>query len=170
MNDNYPIKYAVLGLIDENNTTFGFIASKCYVIEDSIRYLPDGNNIKYHKVVFPYTNIVDYINKIYYDYHTQDIGCRNIPEYNLYNASIAMNLFDNYEDAHVEATLSNQKLVEDLISKLPWSHPDYEKEKEKISFIFSLNMTTCRKFEELIQKQTGDMKISNKENILINKR
>ena len=47
---------------------------------------------------------------------------------------------------------------------------DYEKEKEKISFIFSLNMTTCRKFEELIQKQTGDMKISNEENILICKR
>lgn len=81
-----------------------------------------------------------------------------------------MKLFDNYEDAHTEAALSNQQLVENLIFKLPWSHPNYEKEKEKINFIFSLNMTTCRKFEELIQKQTSDMNISNEKIILINKR
>ena len=64
MNVNYPIKYAVLELRDENNATFGFIASKSYVIEDSIRYLPDGSNIEYHYVVFPYSNVVDYIKKI----------------------------------------------------------------------------------------------------------
>lgn len=172
MNANYPIKYAVLELRDENNATFGFIASKSYVIENSVRYLPDGSNIEYHYVVFPYSNVVDYIKKIYYDYHTQDIGYRTIPEYdlygNIYNISVVMKLFDNYEDAHTEAALSNQQLVENLISKLPWSHPNYE--KEKINFIFSLNMTTCRKFEELIQKQTSDMNISNEKIILINKR
>ena len=174
MNYNYPIKYAVLELIDENNMTFGFVASKCYIIEDSTRYLADGSSIKYHQVVFPYTNIVDFRQKVYYDYHTQDIGCRNVPGYdlegNLYNASIAMKLFDNYNDAKAEANLHNQILLKKSISELPWSHPNYEKEKEKINFIFSLNMTTCRKFEELIQKQTSDMNISNEKLILINKR
>ena len=163
-NLTYPVKYAVLELIDEFNTTFGFIASKCYVIEDVTRYLPDGSNREYHKVVFPYTNIVDYKQKIYYDYQTQDIGHHNIPEYdlcgNICNAYITTKVFDNYDDAYIYAIVNNQQLIENLIFKLPWSHPNYEKEREEINLKFSLDMTTCEKFEELILKQTKDMKLA----------
>ena len=56
--------------------------------------------------------------------------------------------------------INNQQLIENLIFKLPWSHPNYEKEKEEINLKFSLDMTTCEKFEELILKQTKDMKLA----------
>ena len=115
MNANYPIKYAVLELRDENNATFGFIASKSYVIENSVRYLPDGSNIEYHYVVFPYSNVVDYIKKIYYDYHTQDIGYRTIPEYdlygNIYSISVVMKLFNNNKNTKSKDNIHKKKLL-----------------------------------------------------------
>ena len=161
----YPIKYAVLELTDENSKTFGFIVSKCYVVEALTKYLPDGNSRKYYKVVFPYTNIVDYKQKICYEYHTQDIGIRYTPNYDyfgeIYNGKVVDELFDNYDVAYVNSILKNKQLVEDLYSKLPIFHPNYEKEKEEISSKFSLNMSLCEKFEKLILEQTRDMIIVN---------
>ena len=168
MNDNkllYPIKYAVLRLVDEKNTIIGFIVSKCYVIEDIIKHYETGESKQYHKVVFPYTDIAYYKQKLYYDYKTDDIGIRDYPKYdlynNIYNTYVVERLFNNYDEAYVYATINNKYLAEALISKLPWSHPNYEKEEKEISLKFSLDMVTCEKFEELILKKTKDMIVEN---------
>ena len=171
MNDSelrYPVKYAILELMDENNKIYGFVVSKCYVIEDLTKYLDDGSSINYHKVVFPYSNILYYRQKLYYDYQTKDIGVKCTPKYDffgeLYNGHIVDELFDSYDMAYIHAAKKNQELGKKLVSSVMVFSPNYKEELEKVNLNFSLNMATCAKFEKLIFENTRDMVIINERN------
>ena len=171
MNDSelrYPVKYAILELMDENNKIYGFVVSKCYVIEDLTKYLADGSSINYHKVVFPYPNILYYRQKLYYDYQTKDIGVKCTPKYDffgeLYNGHIVDELFDSYDMAYIHATKKNHELGKKLASSVMVFSPNYQEELEKVNLNFSFNMATCEKFEKLIFENTRDMVIVNEKN------
>ena len=56
---NYPVKYAILDLkaqggrnLAYRNISYGFIASKCYVLEKTTSY-KNCNPKQYYKVFFP---------------------------------------------------------------------------------------------------------------------
>ena len=46
------------------DSDYGFVVTKCYVLEDTIKYFSNGGKQEYYKVVFPYPNISNYKKKI----------------------------------------------------------------------------------------------------------
>lgn len=159
MNNNFkfPIKYAVLKL------SIGFIVSKCYIIEDTTRYYEDGSSNKQYNVVFPYPSIEEYMDNIYYDYDTKDIGARNTPKHdfwgNVYNTQTVEKVFDSYLEASLYASIKNKELSSNILQL----HSKYQQEVEDINLKFSLDMKVCEKFEKLIFEKTTDMEVLKEE-------
>lgn len=168
---NYPIKYAVLKLKEKSGygynseeTIFGYIVSKCYVIEKSIRYYPDGTNKLFYKVVFPFKDISEYKANLYYNYETQDIGNENIPIFDRYRnvcpIDIVSNIFDDYEDASEVSKEKNEELKSKLISEIPISLTNLKSKIDDFELLFSLRMNTCHKFEKIVEMKTQNMNIT----------
>lgn len=166
----YPIKYAVLKLKREGgwndnyeDVTVGYIASKCYLVESSIKYRRDGSNAIMHSVVFPYSDFTRF-----YFQDNPNISSLPIEEEPRYDAldypypiRIVDKLFDNYEEAKKEAEIQNLKLKHDCISKLylgigkNWNDliRDFEKK-------FEDDMKKCNLYEEMITKSTKKDKVT----------
>ena len=158
---NYPIKYTVLELKENGgyqagyeDITQGFIVSKCYVIESSIIYNPDGSNVVTHKVVFPFKDIEEF--KISLRNGSENIGTAQIPRYDgsgsIYPISIVPDLYDSYEEAKVAAEEKNKEHRYNLILN-----------KESIGK-FETSLEICNKFERLVLAATEDMDISKEVN------
>lgn len=164
----YPIKY---GLLEIPNSTFGYVVSKCYVVEDTVKYYPNGSRQEYHKVVFPYPSIGNYLLKMRYDAETKSLGIRNYPKYDMFNnicnTSVVRELFDSYEEAYVYATVKNQNLINELYEKIPFKHTDdiklKDEERERLSSRFQTDLETCERFERLILENTTDMIVDGEE-------
>ncbi len=160
MKDNeikYPIKYAVMEIPD---SAYGFVVTKCYVLEDTIKYFSNGGKQEYYKVVFPYPNISNYKKKREYDSETKSLGERNYPKYDMFNqvcnACVIKDVFDSYNEAYAIATIRNRDHINDLHARL-FSSGSSETEKEKLSLKFDRDMAICESFERLILENTKDM-------------
>ena len=172
---NYPIKYAVLELKEKGgylygyeDITQGFIVSKCYVIESSIIYNPDGSNIIIHKVVFPFKDIENF--KISLRNGNQNIGNVETPQYDacgrIYPTNVVTDLFDSYELAKETAKEKNEEHRCNLISKVPvpisarLSNSNWQKQYEELKQKFDNGLEICNLFEQLVLAATEDMNIS----------
>lgn len=168
---NYPIKYAVLELKvrgnwknDYNEKTVGFIASKCHVISQNIRYLENGTSKLSYQVVFPYINIEGYKNRMLRDLPFAEI--ERVPSFgpggDCLNATIVPEIFDTYDEASEVAKNENYKIQMPLARALPISiySPLRELKREEKRQKLDSELAICKSFEQDILKATSEMTIS----------
>lgn len=179
---NYPIKYAVLEVKERGGyavnyeiVTLGFIVSKCYVIESSIRYLRSGKEEPYHKVVFPFKNITKFEEGLHSN--QKYLGEANIPNDNFYNNASLFNIvdivFEDYDDAKKFSEEKNEFVRIRHEFQRPFLFPNdklsdynkqlkiFEQEKKEIE----KRIILCHKFEEAILEQTEEMIISENDSV-----
>lgn len=165
----YPIKFAVLELKEKGNwqngyedITCGFIVSKCFVVESTIIYSPNGESKQIYKVVFPYKDIEKY--KYNFNQGSHVLGEPTIPSYNanghVYPYDIVPKIFDEYNEANELAMQMNKILRSNLISNLSILDNDFNEKYQKIKNDFNKELIICKKFEELILINTENMKIT----------
>lgn len=144
MKNNYPVKYAVIGINDEVNKIkqITYIASKCYVIEESIRYSENGEKNKFYNVCFPFTLGNDLFSFI----RTNPLnGFRQVD-----------NVYDSYDEAIYAAKLKNEEYVLNKIGILPFDERfqiNYNELIKKEEFYIE----KYKKLEKLIEENTDDM-------------
>lgn len=155
-NVKYPIKYAVLELrksggasVCYKDITLGYIVSKCYVMEVSIKNFPSGNNKVSYKVVFPFKDIdIKNIKLALPEDNNYYIGEKTLPSYDAngepYPIDEVSDLFESYEEAKKEAEVKNQKFLE------------INKKSEDIKE----QLTICQKYEKLVSLKTVDMNVT----------
>lgn len=131
--------------------------SKCYVIESSIKYSPNGDKQISHKVVFPFSNLETLRRSL----HNQSeyIGKRTIPVYDAcnrpYPVNVVTDLFDSYEEAKIDAEEKNEEYKHEFAKNPDWK----EQFKE-----FEQSLELCYLFEKLVLEATEDMNITNEMN------
>lgn len=141
MKYNYPIKYAVIPMVEQvgyyaegerEYGTVAYIATKCYLIGESKEYNAYGDLKQQYHVVFPYELASDYSNSFN----------RIKPSYNASNKcsnSISVDsIFDTFEDAALESEIKNKELLS--------SNPSYAQCIEKYKIL-----------EETIEEKTKDL-------------
>lgn len=180
----YPIKFAVLELkkhggwiVGYNDITLGYIVSKCYVVESSIKYLPSGDTKISHKVVFPFKDIN--IEKLKLDLQKEQqyyIGEKITPCYdtwgNSYPVDIVSNIFESYEEAKQEAEIKNKEIMKNLILEVSSQNSilKFKEEYENLKKQFTEQLTICQAFEQLVTIETADMDVSSEISIKLNKK
>lgn len=165
---SYPVKYAVEelkiegGYVDDyQDITKGYIVSKCYVLEDRIRYDKE-DSYTVHIVLFPYSNFEDFVryNRVIKNMRLSPFRIpsvyyekRNTPESeDLMNPRfIVEDLYDSIEDAYLEAERRNDNLRGELL--LHTSSMQYEKLSKQID----ADLDLCREYAGFIAKNTTDM-------------
>ncbi|MBQ6282190.1 MAG: hypothetical protein IJK66_01480 [Bacilli bacterium] len=159
---SYPIKYAVevLKVIGDSteeyrDITEGYIVSKCYVVEDRIKYdRNDGPTIR-HIVTFPYRRFGDF--NEYFRKHLNGDSYyeqRCVPEReNLEHPEFIVNeLYDTYEEAALAVKWKNIYLKEEKIAYI-----EHSITREKISQQIDRTFVACRLYESYISENTTDM-------------
>lgn len=164
MKINYPIKYAVMPIIEQIGWSNGlhelereydvvcYIVSKCYLISDLTKYKEDGHSIKEYEVVFPYQP------------SEFSMWKRNIPEYNLIhgyciNSNKVDAVYDSYEEALKYATTKNEKICKNAWISLPITKDIVEKIQEKKDE-FDAKLTEYKMLEQQILLNTSDIEPS----------
>lgn len=170
---NYPIKYAIQELkinkgYDSNyeDITFGFIISKCYVVNQNIKYHQDGSQTLTYNVVFPYKDIQTFTYEVLtLEYPFNEI--KSTPHYSLWNNclndTIVSEIFDTFEEATIYKQQQNNNFKRKIFKQL-----SKISEYDKLLKTFEENQTICNKYEEIILKNSNDMIIT-KEDIHIKK-
>lgn len=171
IDNKFPIKYAVLELKQKGGYTNnyediirGYIVSKCWVVESSIKYSSSGESKISHKVIFPYSNLDNF--KASLHNNGKYIGERIMPSYDAcdepYPVDIVTDLFDTYDDAKVKAKEKNDALRKELIITIPYRkyYPQF-----KITFVdveekFKSELAICQLFENEVEENTKDMIIT----------
>ena len=168
--NNFPIKYAILELKEKGGyiTNYedivrGYIVSKCWLVESSIKYFSNGNSKFSHKVIFPYKDLdilktslrndVEYIGErvtINYDFN-----------YNPYPVDVVSELFDSYEDAKIIAEEKNRIMKNNIASKIYFSvlDPRFKQTLCDYENEFAIQLSICQLFEKLSLLETEDMTI-----------
>ena len=166
---NYPIKYAVLelkergGWIDRyEDKVKGYIVSKCYVVETTIRYTKEGKEKITHKVVFPYQDLTLF--KAGLRKEEKNLGKGHIPEYDIYGRAypteVVEDLFDDYFIAKEKATQKNAELRKELLADISLTNPNWKEEKEKKEEDLLKELSICQSMEEVISFFTEGMEIT----------
>lgn len=150
---SYPIKYAVQKVTIEicgRPMTMGYVASKCYIVDDSL----DSEYIVPHYVSFPYHNIFRYPLEEYSDENLLYIRRKNKPI--RCNARVNK-LFDTFDEAKESANEVNEELKKTRIFRL--THPIHPLDRKMFEEL-ETNLEFCKRYEELIEANTGDMIIT----------
>ena len=166
--NNFPIKYAILELKEKGGylTNYedivrGYIVSKCWIVESSIKYFSNGNSIFFHKVIFPYKDLDTF--KISLSNNIEDIGKRVIINYdfnyNPYPIDIVSEIFDSYEDAKKRAEEKNKELKNSNLY-FNISDPTFKQALSNYEYQFEEQLSICQLFEQLSLLASEDMKIS----------
>lgn len=167
MNKNlgYPVKYAVLELRESGGfangyeeLTRGFIVSKCYLVEGSVRFLVTGNHEILYKVVFPFKN------NPHYELNSQNIDDRISALSGIdgvsYSVDIVSDIFDNYEEASLLAEQKNKILKAKLILKVSVLDQNWKTQFRKLNVEFQKKLAICQKIEKVIASKTKNMDVS----------
>lgn len=165
MKNNYPIKYALMPIIEQTGWTHGmhelereygvvcYIISKCYVIKETKKYDINGTSDIKYQVVFPY------------EYHEYSGWKREEPSFNLINngctnAVTVDKLYDSFEEAKKDKEEKNEK-----IHKSKYAYMRFEDLKEKIDEInteFNNTLEYYNELEQLIEENTSDLEVNRK--------
>ena len=158
MKNNYPIKYAIMSMIIDENlynekeyNEIGYIASKCYVVNEIKKYLENGNiNVSY-EVVFPF-KINQYGELVRFE-----------PSFDIYgeciNSVSVTKLFDNYEEANKYAKEKNDKIINEMVRNLPYNS-NLQQNIEKIAQQ-KKSLTNYKNLKLGIQEITKELNINN---------
>ena len=163
---NYPIKYAIQELTIQGGftqnyeeITLGFIVSKCYVINQNIKYLQNGTFETIYKVVFPYKDIDSFRYSLSGHHHYNEEP--SIPKYNYCrectNSNKVSELFDTYEEASLQAEIFNQEKRKKINFCNINAYTELVKQHNK-------DLEICKQFEQLINELQTNMTIT-KDNI-----
>ena len=179
----YPIKYAVLELKERGGWSVGYedvikgyIASKCYVVESIIKYLPNGSSKVYHKVVFPLNDFETFklkLSRKNLNHFSKDTVKYDACD-NPYPSSIVEEIFDNYDEAKTHAELKNKNLEENIILNktihMSFNSQEFIEKCKKLKAEFATQLSTCKLYEQVIAKNTKDMEITKEYLPLVKKR
>ena len=171
IDNNFPIKYAILELKEKGGyiTNYkdivrGYIVSKCWVVESSIKYFSDGSSKLFHKVIFPYKDLDTLKTSLHND--DQYIGERVTIDYDFnYNpvpVDVVSELFDSYEDAKIIAEEKNQEMKNNIASKVYFSisDPRFKQTLSAYEHEFAEQLAICYLFEKLSLLKTENMTIT----------
>ena len=167
---NYPIKYAVQELTikggwsqNYEEITLGFIVSKCYVINQNIKYLPNGTFETIYKVVFPYKDIDSFRYSLSGHHHYNEEP--SIPKYNYYgectNANKVSETFDTYEEASLNAEIFNQEKRKKIYFCNIEAYKELVEKHNK-------DLKICKQFEQITLEKTTNIPIT-KDDISVKK-
>lgn len=156
MKNNFPIKYAVMPIMEQTGWSHGlhelvrdynevaYIAAKCYLITERKKYSINGKTNISYEVVFPFEKK---------DYDWKKIE----PEYNVRgnccNSIMVDKVFNSFEEALIEAQNKNDELVSDSVR-----YCDLSKAESKISER-KIRMEYYKSLEQLIEQNTGDLNV-----------
>ena len=186
LDSKYPSKYGVLALFeyDQNNKIYldGYIASKCYIIEEVVSNVKIQNNNEAfylkspsYKVLFPYDNIISFKKQIL-DGNELNLGKISYPEFlvrdkdnylrlefpeyaldGIYtNVHNVYSLYDTFEEAKKEAIRSNEYMIKRKITYL--NEEDSNEYKETIYKEYEDKFKIYYLYEEMIRKEMDDVK------------
>lgn len=160
--NNYPIKYAVMPIIEQvswvpglhelerNYDKVGYIVSKCYVLNETKTYNQNGTFKISYEVVFPY--------------RFDNLKERIDPKLNSSNKTDK--IFDTYEDARSEVKRKNEEIIRNASKNISWDYNSFKKfEKIQIE-----KFNNLKKLEAKIMEKTEDLIIgvaTKKQNIII---
>ena len=160
MKNNYPIKYAVIPMIEQIGWSHGmhelerkygtvcYIVSKCYLVEESKKYKADGSvRVKYH-VVCPYE---------YDEYYKWN---RVEPTFNIMhgqciNDIVVDEVYDSLEDARVSKDEKNKKLLHEQFTYM--SVEEYKKRFKEIESKFNSTLAYYNQLEAMIENDVQDL-------------
>lgn len=151
-NTKYPVKYAVLELKTHTDKLKGYIVSKCFVLESTIKYLDnDAVEIK-HKVIFPYTDI-DTFEKNFKEGKKKAVSLMHNVSYYITEVE---QIYDTYEEAKELATLESTN-VDNYVKNLRMTRTMNSKSYAKLKQEIKDNLYICDEFESYISEQTENM-------------
>lgn len=166
---NYPVKYAVLELKTKGgfihnfeDITVGFIASKCYVVNQNVRYFEDGASKVSYQVVFPYNDIHNYKWRSlggfsFYDTEiTPSFGYHG----DCVNANVVSFVYDSFDEAVVEADAKNSGLKSKIGGNVSVTSPDWHDKYLEGLRQFEKDIDACKKYEQIIGELTSDMAVT----------
>jgi hypothetical protein len=159
MKNNYPIKYAVIPIDRQvgwssreydSDCPEGYIASKCYLVNEKKEYCANGESEITYEVVFPY------------HCNGSRWGWKRVePQYDYYHEAypsiLVANVYDNREDAVKIAKAENHELLIKKMFFIHFSNPHHEEEMAEISKKHEEKMAEFKKLEQLIEDGTGDL-------------
>lgn len=164
MKNNYPIKYALIPMIEQVGWAPGlnelereygivcYIASKCYVVKETKEYCEDGNSKVEYQIVCPY------------QYDDLDIWKRCEPSFHLIqghciNGITTNQLFDSYEEA---LSAKNEKNDEIILKKCIHLRYDenFRKRRENLINEFSEKLDYYNQLEKAIEDRTSELKVN----------
>ena len=158
MKNNYPIKYALVPMIEQVGWSSGlhdlereykvvyYIAAKCYLVEVSKKYKQKGDEkVEYH-VVFPFKY------KLYSGYVSEEPRF-NCVHGNCVNEIITDKIFDSYGAAKSAKELKNEELLD---KKIKYSFGDKRQLKRKE---FSDTSSYYDELEAVIERETQDLQV-----------
>ena len=165
MKRNYPIKYAVMPMVEQvgwNTGIYGLereygivcnIVSKCYVVGEKTTFEENGLKKTTYQVVFPYE--AREFNK----------WKRVVPEKSVTlgyysNSTTVDKVFDSFEKATDYCDKKNDKLRDTLTMYLPYSD-DYFEKVENMLKDFDIKFANYKLLEQIFLDNTYDMKIGN---------
>ena len=166
---NYPIKYGVLMLIEPEGWPIGtkmsikgYIPSKCYLVESSIRYYPDGTSQNFHQVVFPYEDFYKFKMALAakQEYYEQPRVPRHSFDGSLYPISTIPCYYGTYKEAAEAAIVKNQELHAKMISTIDLSTEQGQKRYEEVNRRFMNDMAVIDKYEQYVSLKKEEMAVT----------
>lgn len=160
---NYPVKYAVLEMIDKNNReeeTAFYMAAKCYVIDKEEVYL-EKEHKEIYKVLFPIQDVLEYATNMYYSYRKSILDNPKMEDLSgsFYPVNVVDNLYDDYESAKLEAKNKNRMLKLNTISNIVWGK-DWRTRCDQICQKHNIRLKTCERLEYMIAHSTKNMEVT----------
>ena len=148
--NNYPIVYAVMELLDGKGDKVVYVPSKAYLVGDNIVYYFNGKSKRSYNVVFPFPyRYIKEIRKDNRDYPMFKSGT-DVP----WNAKAVDSIFNNFGETKVKADELNKQLLRDHLSVYPASQVEQALED------YYKYLPYDRGIEELIQELTMDMVVT----------
>ena len=157
MNENfkYPVKYAVLEMIDKNkfeSETAFYMAAKCYVV---------GEEEGMYKVLFPIQDVLKYATNMYYNYRKSILDNPKLEDLagEFYPVDTVDTLYDDYESAKSAAQDKNRMMKLNIISNLTFG-ADWRNRCEKLCQKHGIRLKTCERLEYIIAHSTKHMDVT----------
>lgn len=164
----YPVKYAVLELKvkggwsdNYQDVTMGYIASKCYVIEQNIRFYQDGSSNLSYQVVFPYNDFNSYKTRMA-DENPLD-GKAIAPTFELSgsctNADTVLDVYDTLEEASMDAESKNERRIARAGAYISLADPNWREKYNAEARVVEQELAICKSYEQAICEKTANVTV-----------
>lgn len=152
-NTKYPVKYAVLELKTHIGKLKGYIVSKCFVLESTIKYLDNDSVEVNHKVIFPYTDI-DAFERNFLLGKKKAVSLQ--PNISYFITEVKQ-IYDEYEEAKECANKESTNVDNYINNNLRMTKSMNAKAYAKLKSEIKENVYICEEFEKYIISQTENM-------------